>query len=242
MPANRTRLVLTPLSLFPILVACGLLLAFAGAPRAGTPSGNPVQAVQDPRLAGAYRFEQGGWIYVHLEGEPARIGFAHGYLLAPEIADAFAAVKLQAGHETQRDWDFFRKAAHNMLWPKIDPEYQAELRGIAEGLKARRVALDLDDVVALNAFEELPGYYVPWYNQQHKVAGAPASPAPAIAAPSWPQVAGRVITRWSSPTTTGPATSTASAGASSSTLFPSAATASSWTASPASSSATTTSA
>ena len=36
----------------------------------------------DPRLAAAHRFEEGGWIYVHLEGDPATIGFQHGYLLA----------------------------------------------------------------------------------------------------------------------------------------------------------------
>ena len=42
-----------------------------------------------------------------------------------------------------------------MLWPKIDPEYQAELQGIVEGLRARQVKLDLYDVVALNAFMEL---------------------------------------------------------------------------------------
>ena len=35
------------------------------------------------RLRGAYRFQQGGWTYVHLEGSPAAIGFQHGYLLAP---------------------------------------------------------------------------------------------------------------------------------------------------------------
>ena len=45
--------------------------------------------------------------------------------------------------------------------------------GIAEGLKAHGVSMDIDDVVALNAFEELPDYYVPWYNSQHKVASAP---------------------------------------------------------------------
>ena len=36
-----------------------------------------------------YRFDRGGWIYVHLEGAPHDIGYQHGYLLAPEIADAF---------------------------------------------------------------------------------------------------------------------------------------------------------
>ena len=127
----------------------------------------------DPRLKPAYRFEKGGWIYIHLEGTPGQIGFQHGYLLAPEIGDAFKAVKLQDTHGTQKDWDFFRKAAHEMLWPKIDQEYQEELTGIAEGLEAHGVSMDIDDVVALNAFEELPDYYVPWYNSQHKVASAP---------------------------------------------------------------------
>jgi hypothetical protein len=127
----------------------------------------------DPRLKPAYRFEKGGWVYVHLEGTPGEIGFQHGYLLAAEIADAFAAVKLLDTHSTKKDWDFFRQAAHEMLWPKIDPEYQEELEGITEGLKAHGVSMDIDDVVALNAFEELPGYYVPWYNSQHKLASAP---------------------------------------------------------------------
>ena len=132
----------------------------------------------DARLRGAFRFERGGWIYVHLEGSPERIGFQHGYLLAPEIADAFAAVRLEDTHTTQRDWEFFRKAAREMLWPKIDPEYQEELNGIIEGLHARDVKMDLDDLVALNAFEELPDYYVPWLNQQQKVAGAPRLVSP----------------------------------------------------------------
>jgi hypothetical protein len=135
--------------------------------------GDGQAAAADPRLAAAYRFDQAGWVYVHLEGEPRTIGYQHGYLLAPEIAAAFAAVKLLDTHDTKRDWEFFRQAARLMLWPRIDPEYQEELTGIAEGLKARGVAMDLDDVVALNAFQELPDYYVPWLNEQEKVADAP---------------------------------------------------------------------
>ncbi len=138
----------------------------------------PEQSPADPRLRGAYRFEQAGWIYVHLEGSPLRIGFQHGYLLAPEIADAFEGVKLNDTHRTRRDWQFFRKAAREMLWPEIDKEYQEELKGITEGLKARGVLMDLDDVVALNAFEELADYYVPWFNKQHKVANAPRLVSP----------------------------------------------------------------
>ncbi len=129
-------------------------------------------------LGGAYRFERGGWIYVHLQGKPSEIGYQHGYLLAPEIADGLKAVQLDDVHTTRRPWQFFRQAAHEMLWPGIDPEYRRELEGIVRGVRARGIEADIDDIVALNAFEELPGYYVPWYNVQHKVAGAPHLTSP----------------------------------------------------------------
>ncbi|MEO8662531.1 MAG: hypothetical protein ABI693_28985, partial [Bryobacteraceae bacterium] len=32
-----------------------------------------------------YRYPTGGWIYLHIEGEPYERGYQHGYLMAPEI-------------------------------------------------------------------------------------------------------------------------------------------------------------
>jgi hypothetical protein len=170
---------LFPAIILPVVVA---VVAFAWGLKQGPVAANaqPAMAVpgaqpaaQDARLKGAYRFTRGGWIYVHLQGTPDQIGFQHGYLLAPEIKDAFLSVKTQDVHNTHKDWAFFRKAAQEMLWPKIDAEYQAELKGIVEGLHAHGVtSMDLYDVVALNAFEELPDYYVPWYDAHHKVADA----------------------------------------------------------------------
>ena len=163
-----------------VTVCCAgaLLLLFRPATASSKPTSAAPQTSSDPRLQKAYRFQQGGWTYVHLEGSPEHIGFQHGYLLAHEIADAFEAVKLEDTHTTNRDWEFFRKAAHEMLWPKIDAEYQQELTGIAEGLKAQNVAMDVDDVVALNAFEELPNYYVPWLNQREHAKAAPKLSSP----------------------------------------------------------------
>ena len=144
-----------------------------GQASAATPSIDSQQSSIVHRQGPAYRLERGGWTFVHLEGSPHQIGYQHGSLLAPEILDAFAAVKLRTTHDTRHDWEFFRQAAREMLWPRIDAEYQAELEGIVAGLKARGAALDLDDVVAVNAFEELPYYYVPWYDAKHRVANAP---------------------------------------------------------------------
>ncbi len=135
-------------------------------------------AASDARLKGAYRFESGGWIYVHLEGSPAQVGYQHGFLLAKEIDDAFKAIRLDSTHRTKRDWNFFRETAHNILWPRVDAEYQEELNGIVAGVKAKGVKMDIDDLVALNAFEEVPDYYVPWLNKQQKLAHAPKLVSP----------------------------------------------------------------
>jgi hypothetical protein len=151
----------------------GFVLTICWTAFAGTKAGSA-----DPRMRKAYRFEQAGWTYVHLEGSPADVGYQHGYLLAPEIADAFQAIKLYDTHQTQRDWEFFRIAARQMLWPHIDSEYQQELQGIASGAKAHGVDLDVYDIVALNAFEEVPDYYLPWLNKQNKSAKNPKVAAP----------------------------------------------------------------
>src|SRR3954471_1472536 len=127
----------------------------------------------DPRLQKAYKFLQGGWTYVHLEGTPSDVGYQHGSLLAAEIGDAFEAIKLFDTHQSGRDWEFFRKTAREMLWAHIDAEYQQELQGIADGVKANGVNLDLWDIVALNAFEEVPDYYLPWLAKQQKTPKNP---------------------------------------------------------------------
>jgi len=132
----------------------------------------------DPRLAKSYRFERGGWVYVHLQGSPQDIGYQHGYLLTPEIEDAIRSVQLTDTRSTQRDWEFFRNTARDVLWPHIEPEYQQELQGIADGLKAHGSKSDLYDVVALNAFEEVPDYYVPWLNKKEAVINPPRLVAP----------------------------------------------------------------
>ena len=149
------------------LVVSGLVLAAF----LGLGGERKVEVRDDPRLAKAWRFDQNGWIYVHLEGSPSAIGFQHGALLAGEIADGLKSVKLSATHSTGKDWEFFRKAAREMLWPRMDAEYQEEILGIVEGLSSKGVTVDVSDVVALNAFEELPDYYTPWYNAKYKVPG-----------------------------------------------------------------------
>jgi len=129
----------------------------------------------DPRLRKATRgAERNGWTQVHLEGKPGEIGYQHCYLLATEIKDTFKEVSTEMMHDEKKDWDFFRKAAREVLWPKVEQEYRDELNGIVDGLKARGAALDIWDIVALNAWLELP-YYDKYYDKSK--CAPPSNPA-----------------------------------------------------------------
>jgi hypothetical protein len=132
----------------------------------------------DPRLKDGFRRpDNNGWTFVHLQGSPGTIGFQHGYLLAPEIEDALKVVTLEQTHDSKKDWQFFRDAAQNMMWPHIEKEYREELQGITDGANAAGAKLDLWDVVALNGAEEWT-YYVEQYDKEHGIKSSASLVAP----------------------------------------------------------------
>jgi hypothetical protein len=57
------------------------------------PAGGPAGRAAAERLEDTYRFERGGWVFVHLQGTPAQVGVHHGRLLAAETEDLLRAVK-----------------------------------------------------------------------------------------------------------------------------------------------------
>lgn len=145
-----------------LLMGTAFSISSASSPLAGTP---------ETELKGAFRrSENNGWTFVHLQGTPHEIGFQNGYLLAPEIADTLKVTILEQTHDSKKDWQFFRDAAQNMMWPHIEAEYREELQGITDGVNAHGVGMKIDlwDVVALNAAEEW-WYYVKEYDRAHGI-------------------------------------------------------------------------
>ncbi|HXR97498.1 MAG TPA: C45 family peptidase [Terriglobales bacterium] len=125
----------------------------------------------DPRLANAFRNPpQNNWVYVHLQGTPSDIGYQNGYLLATEISDLKQVDMVEEQHNDKKDWNWLRQQAQTVMWPKIEPEYQQEMQGIADGVTARGGKLDVWDVVAMNAMLEW-SYYVEQWNKDHGAKG-----------------------------------------------------------------------
>ncbi len=123
---------------------------------------------KNDRLAKASREDKNGWVYVHLEGSPADIGYQHGYLLSTEIDSALHMMGYFLQNSTKRDWNFYRDAAQRFFWNKLDPEYKEEINGIAEGLQAKGKKYDSLDITALNGWMELASYYVPLLDEKMK--------------------------------------------------------------------------
>lgn len=143
-----------------VIIVCAMLWAVVAA---------STSSQSDPRMKGAFRgVPEHGWTYVRLEGAPAEIGYQHGYLLASEIEDLQRVFALEFAHDDAKDWKFYRDAAKTVLWPHILQEYREEIQGIADGVQARGIRLDLWDIVAMNAAMEW-SYYVEQFDKSRGV-------------------------------------------------------------------------
>ncbi|WP_083967962.1 C45 family autoproteolytic acyltransferase/hydolase [Hyalangium minutum] len=134
----------------------------------------PLESV---RWAGkGFRYDEGGWIFVHIEGEPYERGRQYGELVAPELARYIDKLGVQMDKEDPASgWARVRLMADSLFLRKFDTEFLEEMRGIADGatkggakvkerasdsaseersgLKER--AVDLLDIVALNSAVDL---------------------------------------------------------------------------------------
>ena len=114
------------------------------------------------RWAGpGFRYDDGGWIVVHIEGAPYARGRQYGELVSAELArfvDKLA--NLQDKADPAKGWNALRAMADITLLRKYDPEYLEEMKGIADGAlkggaKFKGRDLDLLDVVTMNSAIDL---------------------------------------------------------------------------------------
>ncbi|MBK9089537.1 MAG: hypothetical protein IPL90_10990 [Holophagales bacterium] len=109
----------------------------------------------------AFRYDEKGWIYVHVEGEPYVRGVQYGTLLSEEIAEYAKKLGIQ---ENPKDgpgaWAEMRFMADAVFLRKFDEEYLLEMKGIADGAakagaKIDGRAVDFLDVVTMNSSIDL---------------------------------------------------------------------------------------
>lgn len=108
-----------------------------------------------------FRYDDRGWIVLHVEGEPYARGFQHGSLLADEMVAYISKLAIQEnGKEPAAGWASLRSRADMLFLRGFDAEQLEEMKGIADGAARAGAryegrALDLLDVVTLNSIVDL---------------------------------------------------------------------------------------
>ncbi|MCD4748699.1 MAG: hypothetical protein K8R59_04925 [Thermoanaerobaculales bacterium] len=104
-----------------------------------------------------FRYDDRGWIFVHIEGEPYERGYQYGSLVADEIAEYIRKLGvLTKPADPEAGWERLVFEADALFLRGYDEEYLEEMKGIADGAAAEDAqawekALGLRDIVAINS-------------------------------------------------------------------------------------------
>ncbi len=119
----------------------------------------PMESV---RWAGkGFRYDDGGWKFIHIEGEPYERGRQYGELVADDIVRYMEKLGTQKNRQdVVNGWAQVRLLTDSLFLRKFDPEYLEEMKGIADGankagVKFKDRELDVLDIAALNSAVDL---------------------------------------------------------------------------------------
>ena len=109
----------------------------------------------------AFRYEERGWIFVHVEGAPYARGRQFGKLVGDELAAYVQKLSIRRdAKDPAHGWAALRTLADALLLRRYEPEFLEEMKGIADGAAAAGAEVhgrkpDLLDVVTLNSAIDL---------------------------------------------------------------------------------------
>jgi hypothetical protein len=100
-------------------------------------------------------YEQNGWLYVSIKGNPKERGYAYGKLIYKEMKKVKDTLDFIVYNDYGVKWEFFIEASNKYYKQKIIdlyPEFYEEMVGFAEGCTAGGFKMTVDDVVAWNNY------------------------------------------------------------------------------------------
>ncbi len=81
-----------------------------------------------------FRYDDHGWIFVHIEGEPYKRGYQYGHLIAEEMVEYMNKLAIETNEENPKNgWRDTRFVADAFMLRKYEKEFLTEMQGIADG-------------------------------------------------------------------------------------------------------------
>ena len=106
-----------------------------------------------------------GWKIIKIEGTPYQRGYAHGYLLYDDLTTIIKTYPFILANEEDPDtFQLYLKIAKTILQPIIQtsfPEIHEELEGIVAGATAQGTIVNIDFLIAWNAYMSLYSFKLP---------------------------------------------------------------------------------
>jgi hypothetical protein len=112
-------------------------------------------------LAKGYRYDENGWVFLHIEGGPFERGFQRGYLTANEIDEFLRTLAHVTEFQTGHDLAFFVRASSRLFKNNVPAEYVQEMRGTVAGLARAGKNVTYEQMLFMNGFIDVLWYWWP---------------------------------------------------------------------------------
>jgi hypothetical protein len=100
-------------------------------------------------------YEQNGWLYVSIKGNPLERGYAYGKLIYKEMKKVRETLDFIIYNDYGVKWEFFIEASNKYYKQKIIdmfPEFYEEMEGFAKGCSDGGFKMTVEEVVAWNNY------------------------------------------------------------------------------------------
>ena len=104
------------------------------------------------------REEKNGWIHISIKGTASERGYAHGYLMAPELREIFKMLDFHFLNSYGYNKEFFCNVVSELFKPQIItnyPEIYEEMEYIAKGSCANGFKVSVDDIIMWNCYPSI---------------------------------------------------------------------------------------
>ena len=104
------------------------------------------------------REEKNGWTFLSLKGSAKERGYAHGYLMAPEIKDIFKMLDFYLLNSYGHPCQFFTDVVSELFAPQIQshyPEFYEEMEYIAKGATANGCKISIEEIIMWNCYTSI---------------------------------------------------------------------------------------
>ena len=107
-------------------------------------------------------YNQSGWKYISIRGNPKERGYAYGYLCAEDFKEIQKMLNFLIMESYGVEWSYLVTMISNDFSEMTKREFKElyeEMEGIAEGCTANGCKTTVDEIIAWNFYTSIPYWY-----------------------------------------------------------------------------------